>query len=398
MQILLKDKSLRSLFLLTLSYAICQSSYANETEEKPQVESRRIDFGGAIRMRFDYDADRDIRKLGFDTAIANLDFYYDQLSGHAEYRILGGAYPYDYTDKIGDIHFAKKAYLAYRFNEQQSVQVGLNQVPIGFQPYYTSTVIESLGYIAGVEDLYRVGVKYDYKVENHQVLFGYYVANAWKGKGTGQGAYYSNQIIPADPSLEHGTDYKEKDAVAFQYNYTQQHDAWTSNYGISGYYSKLKSKAVDEKNAHREVYGLHYSIDGNRLGIKLITLFNHLTTPADQTTFGSYDGTFNVANKGVLYSADVNYKIPQFNVKDIDNFNIYAHYSRYDKSKKDFLDSEQVVLGSAFTYKKNFYIAAEWLFGKNNPYIGSSSYAQSLAAGGTNRWENQVNINIGYYF
>lgn len=74
------------------------------------------------------------------------------------------------------------------------------------------------------------------------------------------------------------------------------------------------------------------------------------------------------------------------------------HYSLYDKSKKAFLDSHQWVFGSAFTYKKNLYIATEWLFGKNSPYIGGSSYSQSLAAGGSNQWENQVNVNIGYYF
>ncbi|MCH7320221.1 MULTISPECIES: hypothetical protein [Acinetobacter] len=82
----------------------------------------------------------------------------------------------------------------------------------------------------------------------------------------------------------------------------------------------------------------------------------------------------------------------------MNDFNVYLNYSRYDKAKKVFLDSEQLVLGSAFTYKKNVYIAAEWLFGKNNPYIGGSSYGQSLAAGGSNQWENQVNVNIGYYF
>ncbi|MGQ0951693.1 hypothetical protein ACT4ZQ_00145 [Acinetobacter baumannii] len=47
---------------------------------------------------------------------------------------------------------------------------------------------------------------------------------------------------------------------------------------------------------------------------------------------------------------------------------------------------------------KNFYISTEWLFGKNDPYIGGSSYTQSLASGGTNHWENQLNIDIGYYF
>lgn len=397
----LKDDKLKlaSVFLFASSCFFSSLSYADDVVEESLTQKNRIDLGGAIRMRFDYDPDRDIRKLSFDTAIVNLDFYYDQFSGHVEHRILGGAYPYTYTDHIGDINFTKKAYLEYTVDKEQAIQVGLNQVPIGFQPYYTSTVIESIAYIAGIEDLYRLGVKYDYKNENHEFLAAYYAANPWQGKGTSRGTYYSNQIVSADDSLENGTHYEEKDALAVQYNYTQKADHWISNYGVSGYYSKLKSKSdFDENNGERKVIGLHYGLNNDRFSLKLISLYNHIDTPFTQTTLGSYDGTFNIANQGVISSIDINYKIPKLNIKDINDFNVYGHYSRYDKSKKDFLDSQQFVLGSAFTFKKNIYIATEWLFGKNNPYIGGSDYGQSLAIGGSNQWENQVNINIGYYF
>jgi hypothetical protein len=47
---------------------------------------------------------------------------------------------------------------------------------------------------------------------------------------------------------------------------------------------------------------------------------------------------------------------------------------------------------------KALYIAVEWLNGRNDPYIGGSSYTQSLAEGGTDHWENQLYANIGYYF
>ncbi|MCX5466832.1 hypothetical protein [Acinetobacter nematophilus] len=391
-------KTFSALVLLCTFTLMSVPSYADETTSTMQTVQNRVELGGAVRMRFDYDPDRDTRKLSFDTAILNLDFYHDQFSGHIEHRFLGGAYPYEYTEHIGDVNFAKKAYLEYAVDPQQSIQVGLNQVPIGIQPYYTSTVIESLAYIAGIEDLYRVGAKYHYKQDNYDVYAAYYASNPWKGKGTSQGAYYSNQIIPADESLDNGTSYKEHDAVALQYNYSHQSGNWLSNYGISGYYARLKSKLIEDKDGHRGIYALHYGINKDRLGLKFVSLFNHIDTPYDQTTFGAYDGTFNVANKGILYSLDLNYKIPEFNVKDVHDFNVYMHYSLYDKSKKAFLDSNQLVFGSAFTYKKNLYIAAEWLFGKNSPYIGGSSYSQSLAAGGSNQWENQVNVNIGYYF
>lgn len=327
-----------------------------------------------------------------------MNFGYDQLSGSFEYRILGGAYPYDYTDHIGDISFPKKAYVEYAFDNKQSVQFGLNQVPIGFQPYYTSTVVESIAYIAGIEDLYRVGLKYDYKNENFEILLGYYFLNAWKGKGTSDGTYYSNVIIDANQDIENGSQYKEKDAIAAQYSFTHTREEWTSKYGVSGYYSKLKSQNEMDGDGHRKIFGVHYGINNDRIELKVLILLNDISTSSTQTSFGSYDGVFNVANKGMIYSVDLNYKVPELNTKHFDNFNIYTHYSYYDKDQKEFLNSSEFVVGAAFNYRKNFYIASEWLFGKNNPYVGGSDYVQSMASGGSNQWENYVNVNIGYYF
>ncbi|OTG66678.1 hypothetical protein [Acinetobacter silvestris] len=386
------------LLLCTLLFMSAGYSHADENMNEPGVKKNYIDFGGAIRTRFDFDPDRDIRKFSFDTLILNTDFSYEKLSGSFEYRILGGAYPYDYTDHIGDISFPKKAYVEYAVDDKQAVQFGLNQVPIGFQPYYTSTMLESIAYIAGIEDLYRVGLKYNYKNENSEVLLGYYFANAWKGKGTSNGAYYSNVIVSANDSLENGTQYKEKDALALQYNYSKKFENWTSKYGISGYYSKLDAENNKDEDGHREILGLHYGINNDRVDLKLVTLFNNIKNSSHQTTLGSYDGEFNIANKGMIYSADLNYKLPELNTENIADFNVYTHYSYYDKDQKEFMNSSEWVVGAAFTYKKNFYIASEWLFGKNNPYVGGSDYGQSLASGGSNQWENQLNINIGYYF
>lgn len=160
-----KNRNIKILpvLLLAILSSFINKIYANETTIVAEKQENHIDFGGAIRTRFDYSSDRDIRKFSFDTLILNMDFGYENLLGVFEYRILGGAYPYDYTDHIGDISFPKKAYLEYAVDKNQAVQFGLNQVPIGFQPYYTSTVLESIAYIAGIEDLYRVGFKYNYK-------------------------------------------------------------------------------------------------------------------------------------------------------------------------------------------------------------------------------------------
>ncbi|MNP80478.1 hypothetical protein D3C76_1785930 [compost metagenome] len=69
----------------------------------------------------------------------------------------------------------------------------------------------------------------------------------------------------------------------------------------------------------------------------------------------------------------------------------------FDKDERDFADSQRFILGTSFSLK-SIYVAVEWLHGKNDNYIGGSSYTQSLGAGGTNQWENQLYTNIGYYF
>lgn len=99
-----------------------------------------LDLGGAVRTRFDFDPDRDIRKYGIDTVILKAKGSYENFGGEVEYRLMGGSYPYDYTESIGDVSFAKKAYLKYQLDNNGSVEIGLNQVPIGLQPYFTSTI------------------------------------------------------------------------------------------------------------------------------------------------------------------------------------------------------------------------------------------------------------------
>ena len=66
---------------------------------------------------------------------------------------------------------------------------------------------------------------------------------------------------------------------------------------------------------------MHYGINNDRIALKLVSLFNNIENLSDQTTFGSYDGEFNVANKGMIYSADLNYKLPELHTENINDFN-----------------------------------------------------------------------------
>lgn len=109
-----------------------------------------LDVGGAIRARFDHDPDRDIDKAGFDTLMLRATYTSDSWIGAARYRFYGKQYPYQYTDHIGDVAFAEYAWVGYRFDAERQVQVGLNQIPFGLQPFFGSTFYETLGNVVGL--------------------------------------------------------------------------------------------------------------------------------------------------------------------------------------------------------------------------------------------------------
>ena len=373
------------------------TSHAFSQEIDISGQDLKLNLGGAIRTRFDLDPDRDIEEFGIDTVILNGRFSYKGLSGEIEYRLLGGFYPYQYVDNIGDISFPKKAFIKYAFDNETTVSLGLNQVPLGLQPFFGSTMIESLGYTMGIEDLYKTGVKFGKQFEHHHVDLGYYWDDAWRGEGTSNGTYYSNVITEADAYVVNGTSYKERNSSVVNYTYSDKYQDWNYSLGLSGYYAHLKD--FEQNKGSRNLLGIHYATNNDKYGLKFVSFYQDVDINNKLISLGGYDGTFNMATKGMFYSLDLSYKVPQkYLNENITNWTLYSNYSLYDKTESDFKSTQRLVLGSSFFLNKNFYISTEWLFGKNDPYIGGSSYTQSLASGGTNHWENQLNIDIGYYF
>ena len=135
-------RALRSLTALALLGALSTPTMAIQVTDN-------LNLGGAVRARWDYDPDRDIQKFNFDTAILSAKYNSDTWIGEAQYRFYGRAYPYEYTENVGDVQFAELAWIGYKFNPDQQVQVGLNQLPFGLQPYFGSTFYQTLGSVMG---------------------------------------------------------------------------------------------------------------------------------------------------------------------------------------------------------------------------------------------------------
>lgn len=359
-----------------------------------------LDLGGAIRGRLDYDPDRDISEFGFDTAFLTATYTSDSWIGAAKYRFYGKHRPFDYTDKIGDISFAEYAWLGYKFDAERQVQAGLMPIPFGLQPYFGSTFFESLGNVIGLEDTQDIGIKYTQKNADWDLQAAWFAMPAEQGKGTSRGGRtYGTSVATADAYVVDGSDNHEENIVVARLARNLQLGDWASEVGVSALASTLENQDTG-KDGDRQAFAVHYLGQNGPWGVQLLAARQSMSpeNPGSDrlVSFGSFDGTFNVAAKGNLYVADLSYALPgQYGW--FSGVKFYANYSHFTKDASGFEDSQRFIAGSSFTFGP-LWIALEWLHGKHDPYIGGGSYTQSLGAGGSDRWENQVYSNVGYYF
>ncbi|NBA93601.1 hypothetical protein [Pseudomonas sp. R5(2019)] len=362
--------------------------------------NENLDIGGAIRARVDYDPDQDLEKISFDTFFLTATYTSSSWIGATKYRFYGDAYPFKHTNKIGAISFPEYAWVGYRFNESQQVQAGLNKIPFGLQPYFGSTFFETLGNVIGLEDIQDLGIKYIQHSGDWNLQAGYYLRPIDQGQGTSRGGRtYSTSVAKADSYVENGSNNQERDIVVARLARNFKLGDWQSEIGVSALTSTLENRDTHD-SGRRNAQAVHYLGKNGPWGVQLQAARQDMqprNPGSDQlVTFGSYDATFNVAAKGNLYVADLSYDIAG-KYGWFSGIKLYGNYSAFDKSEQGFDDSERFIVGTSFSLL-DLWIAVEWLHGKNDPYIGGSSFTQSLGAGGSDQWENQLYANIGYYF
>jgi len=359
------------------------------------------DVGGAVRFRADHESRRNVHNIGIDTVIFNTAYKSDTWIGAMSYRWYGVQYPYQYTNHFGDIQFFQYAWIGYKFDADSELHAGLNKVPFGLQPLYTSTFYESLGNLIGMEDIYMVGGKYVHRTDEWNLQAGYYARPMWPGKGTSKGSTYSVVVTPADPGVAGGNRNQERNLFVGRLARNVTLGDWKGEAGVSLLASDLYNYDT-HRNGHRYAYALHYAGTKDGWGVKLQYARQSMApkNPGSEQaiTVGGFDGTFNVATRGNFYVGDLSYQLADSYLDGwLRDVKFYGMYSMYEKSNPDFRHSQRFILGTSFSVKPlSIYI--EWLNGRNDPYIGGSSYTQSLAAGGFDHWRSKLYMNIAYYF
>ncbi|TRX72104.1 hypothetical protein [Carboxylicivirga sp. M1479] len=351
--------------------------------------SPKLKLGGAIRFNYNLSDWKDEQvtrggDFGYDVFRLNASGSYQKLGFNAEYRF--------YSPSFGG-HMLKQGWIEYIHNQQSSIQLGLQQVPFGLQPYNSNNWFFSIAYYVGLEDDHDMGIKWIKSFDQLQLHAAFY-KNAEELNFDNASAIspnrYSYDVAGRNKEVNQGN-------IKLSYNIGEQK---YSSIEISAMYGGLYNIITSEMGSH-SASALGYRYNGKRWGLKLQAItFNK--NPNDSAQYkdiiemAAYGSSYKVAAKGQVLSSSVSYQLP---IKSslIDQILLYNDFSWFRKTKNGFNDSYMNVLGCMIATGPIYtYIDSAW--GKNHSWLGPE-WSNAFAEGTDNaQWHMRFNINIGYYF
>ena len=374
--------------------AVVQATHAESLSfGDPNTDLGEVTVSGWLRANIqDKDYSDDEHKLKFDAAKIALSYDAKQLFGNFEYR----CYQFE---KACDFSSLVNANLGYKINPNNSVTVGVQEVPFGPGRGWSTNWYGGILVNAGLEDIHDLGIDFKSKLTDTTKLdLAYFAGDAgnYIGHGKDSSRYTVNYVESDDPA---DTRLKEKNMFVARID-QQLPDLGIDGLGLSAggsyWYSQLDNKTNGE-TGHRNSWALFSRANYHNFNFTFTGGRNKVTNKdplhPDYSVMGSFDTSYYVANDADFYTFDVNYvyKDPQ------NRFSItpYATYSLYKKNTDDFKDSTRHVLGAQLDIKQ-FSFASEYIIGKNDIFINGDK--QSLAMGDTNKTSKMLNLLFFYNF
>ncbi|OTG79183.1 hypothetical protein B9T33_13120 [Acinetobacter sp. ANC 5054] len=379
--------------LISFGVMVSQTHASNFEFGDKETTAGSIKLSGFLRAKIqDKDYSKNDHSLKFDTAKINLDYENQLIKGHMEYR----CYQFD---KICDFSTLVDGWLSYDFNEKYEIKVGVQSLPFGPSRFWESNYFGGINTQVGIEDIHNLGVNYQFKPsQSTSIELAYFPKDGGKYHGSnGEAARYTANLIKSNQA-EH-TNLQEKDMWVSRIN--QEVDLFNSDhlktsFGGSYWYSTIENKNLN-LDGNRKAWSLFSQVSYDDLKLMITAGKNDInskdTVYPNQSTYGSFDDKYMVANEGNFYTIDLSYTF-----KDVyKGLNIlpYAMYSTYSKGYSDANNSTRSVIGSSFDYK-NFSFVSEYIIGKNDPLVGGGF--DSLAEGSANKNNRLLNLSILYFF
>lgn len=384
---------LMKITLISFGVMVSQTHASNFEFGDKETTAGSIKLSGFLRAKIqDKDYSKNDHSLKFDTAKINLDYENQLIKGHMEYR----CYQFD---KICDFSTLVDGWLSYNFNESHEIKVGVQSLPFGPSRFWESNYFGGINTQVGIEDIHNLGVNYQFKPSQSTTIeLAYFPKDGGKYHGSnGEAARYTANLIKSNQA-EH-TNLQEKDMWVSRIN--QEVDLFNSDhlktsFGGSYWYSTIENKNLNLDGNHK-AWSLFSQVSYDDLKLMITAGKNDInskdTVYPNQSTYGSFDDKYMVANEGDFYTVDLSYTF-----KDVYkglNISPYAMYSTYSKGYSDANNSTRSVIGSSFDYK-NFSFVSEYIIGKNDPLVGGGF--DSLAAGSANINNRLLNLSILYFF
>ncbi|MCT9168039.1 hypothetical protein KTH03_17375, partial [Acinetobacter baumannii] len=302
-------------------------------------------------------------------------------------------------DKFCDFSTLVQAYAGYRLNATDNITVGLQPIPFGPGRYWDTSFYAGINNTMGLQDALDLGVNYHFEMPTAtKVDLAYFATDGGNYHGTSKDSarYTANVVTSSDPLK---TNLNEKNMwmarVDQDLKFLSTDDLKVS-VGGSYWYSDIQNKKISA-DGNRNTWAVFNRINYKNLNVVLTggrqSISNKDALSPASSTFGSFDGEYDIANKGYFYTVDTSYTFK--NAKDSLNVTPYVVFSGFNKKEQGFDDSQRNIVGVAWDYK-NVSLYTEYLMSKNDPFVGGTG--SSLAAGDDGKWNKLLNVMLVYNF
>ena len=370
-------------------------TFAGVTFGDAKSELGALTVSGAVRANYQdkhYGGAASDQKVQFDAGILKIDYQSSKFFGQVQYR----CYQYE---RLCDFSTLVDGYMGYKINPTDRITLGVQPIPFGSGQYWDSSFYASINNTIGLQDAHNLGVNYHFELDSAtQFDLAYFATDGGNYHGTSRDAarYTANLVKSSDPNK---TELQEKNMwmarVKQEFNPQSLSDLKMS-VGGSYWYSDIENNRTSAQGS-RDAWALFNTLSYKNFALSItggeMSLDNKDTTNPNQSTFGSFDTEYDIANDGYFYTVDMNYTFT--NVRDMVNITPYFVYSGFNKKQHGFADSERHIAGVAWNHK-NVSLYTEYVMSKNDPFVGGTS--SSLAQGDDGKMNKLLNLMFIYSF
>ena len=353
-----------------------------ELSQNQTDTDNRVKIGGAFGINYSYNEYDEAQKdrggdLDFDLFRLDVngqegDFYYS-----AQYRW------YQYMDVIHHL------YLGYQLDQQQTIQLGITQVPFGNLEWASHNFFFTTGFYMGLEDDYDMGINYRYRGERLDFDLAFY-KNDEKG-GTDRYSYdVVGLSVNEDDQLQ--TPISESNTINLRLAYDIIHqDELNMELGASLQFGQLEGDS-DNLGEH-SAYAVHSVIDYQRWQLQLQYIsyeYDLDDYDVDSMLVGAFADYEAIPTEADSYSINLAYTLP-VDWHMIDSMTFYNDYSAVTNKSTHTEDTRFNATG-VMIEAGGLLIYADYYIAENQPFVGGSYI------GNNDGQQKRFNLNIGYNF